>query len=49
MKLGERQGDRVVLLEPIPGEANIVRQGGSFLSDGDVVTIADTNTPAKAE
>lgn len=49
VKLGERQGDRVVLLEPIPGEANIVRQGGSFLSDGDVVTIADTNTPAKAE
>lgn len=48
VKLGERQGDRVVLLEPIQGEANIVRQGGSFLSDGDVVTIANPES-AKAE
>lgn len=48
VKLGERQGDRVVLLEPLQGEANIVRQGGSFLSDGDVVTIANPE-PAKAK
>lgn len=46
VKLGERQGDRVVLLEPLQGDGNIVRQGGSFLSDGDVVTLA-TPQPAK--
>ncbi|WP_296404476.1 efflux RND transporter periplasmic adaptor subunit [Psychrobacter sp.] len=42
VKLGERQGDRVVLLEPLSGAGNIVRQGGSFLSDGDIVRIAET-------
>jgi len=48
VKLGERQGDRVVLLEPLQGDGNIVRQGGSFLSDGDVVTLATaTAEPAK--
>ena len=46
VKLGERQGDRVVLLEPLEGEGNIVRQGGSFLSDGDIVTLAKPE-PAK--
>lgn len=45
VKLGERQVDRVVLLEPLEGEANIVRQGGSFLSDGDIVTLAKTDDP----
>ncbi|WP_201545791.1 efflux RND transporter periplasmic adaptor subunit [Psychrobacter sp. H7-1] len=48
VKLGERQGDRVVLLEPLQGDGNIVRQGGSFLSDGDVVTLA-TATPQPAK
>lgn len=48
VKLGERQGDRVVLLEPLQGDGNIVRQGGSFLSDGDVVTLA-TATPEPAK
>lgn len=42
VSLGERQGDRVVLLEPLSGDGNIVRQGGNFLSDGDVVRIAET-------
>lgn len=46
VKLGERQGDRVVLLEPLPGEGNIVRQGGSFLSDGDIVRIATSKPEA---
>lgn len=44
VELGERQGDRVVLLEPLKGEANIVRQGGSFLTDGDIVTLAKTDS-----
>ncbi|PNK60722.1 efflux RND transporter periplasmic adaptor subunit [Psychrobacter sp. FDAARGOS_221] len=38
--LGERQGDRVILLEPLETEDPIVRQGGNFLSDGDVVRVA---------
>ncbi len=48
VSLGERLDDRVVLLEPLKGKANIVRQGGSFLSDGDVVRIADTATTTPA-
>lgn len=40
--LGERQGDQVVVSKPLPNDVAVVRQGGSFLSDGDVVRIADT-------
>ena len=47
VKLGERQGDRVELLEPLSGNATIVRQGGSFLTDGDIVRIAETQPETK--
>lgn len=42
VSLGERQGDQVVVAKPLANDIAIVRQGGSFLSDGDVVRIADT-------
>ncbi|WP_019672075.1 efflux RND transporter periplasmic adaptor subunit [Psychrobacter lutiphocae] len=40
--LGERQGDRVELVEPLKSNNPIVRQGGNFLTDGDVVRIANS-------
>lgn len=42
VSLGERQGDQVVVTKPLPNNMAVVRQGGSFLSDGDVVRVADT-------
>ena len=39
--LGERFGDSVALTEPLPAESRIVKQGGSFLNDGDLVRIID--------
>ena len=44
--LGERFGDNVALTEPLPVESRLVKQGGSFLNDGDLVRIVDgLNTP----
>ena len=39
--LGERFGDNVALTEPLPAESRLVKQGGSFLNDGDLVRVVD--------
>ncbi|MDE4455226.1 efflux RND transporter periplasmic adaptor subunit [Psychrobacter sp. DAB_AL62B] len=39
--LGERFGDSVAITEPLPAESRLVKQGGSFLNDGDLVRIVD--------
>ena len=39
--LGERLGENVTVLEPLPSDSHIVKQGGSFLNDGDLVRIVD--------
>lgn len=42
--LGERLGNSVAMTEPLPTEARLVKQGGSFLNDGDVVRIIDAKS-----
>lgn len=37
--LGERIGDKVVITEPIPADSQLVKQGGSFLNEGDLVRV----------
>ena len=37
--LGERIGDKVTIAEPIPADSQLVKQGGSFLNDGDLVRV----------
>lgn len=39
--LGERLGDSVAVTEPLPVASRLVKQGGSFLNDGDLVRIVD--------
>lgn len=39
--LGERFGDSVMLTEPLPAESRLVKQGGSFLNDDDLVRVVD--------
>lgn len=39
--LGERFGDSVAVIDPLPAESRLVKQGGSFLNDGDLVRIVD--------
>ena len=39
--LGERLGENVAVLEPLPSDSRIVQQGGSFLNDGDLVRIVN--------
>ena len=39
--LGERFGDSVALAEPLPADSRLVKQGGSFLNDGDLVRVVD--------
>lgn len=39
--LGERLGDNVAVTEPLPSDSQIVKQGGSFLNDGDLVRIVN--------
>ncbi|AAZ19931.1 RND efflux membrane fusion protein [Psychrobacter arcticus 273-4] len=39
--LGDRIGDSVVLAEPLPNDIRLVKQGGSFLNDGDLVRIVE--------
>lgn len=41
--LGERLGDSVAVVEPLPSGSQVVKQGGSFLNDGDLVRIVNTN------
>jgi len=40
--LGDRFGDNVAVTEPIPADSRLVKQGGSFLNDGDLVRVVDT-------
>ena len=39
--LGERFGDNVALTEPLSADSRLVKQGGSFLNDGDLVRVVD--------
>lgn len=41
VSLGERQGDQVIVIKPLPQDVAVVRQGGGFLNDGDIVRIAE--------
>ncbi|MEN6671076.1 efflux RND transporter periplasmic adaptor subunit [Psychrobacter sp. B38] len=43
--LGERLGENVAVTEPLPSDSQIVKQGGSFLNDGDLVRIVNRTTP----
>ncbi|MDN3442436.1 efflux RND transporter periplasmic adaptor subunit [Psychrobacter sp. APC 3279] len=51
--LGERLGESVAVLEPLPSDSHIVKQGGSFLNDGDLVRVVDgvtqTSKPVQAQ
>ena len=47
--LGERFGDSVTLKEPLPAESRLVKQGGSFLNDGDLVRVIDTLNTAGSQ
>ncbi|WP_084785788.1 efflux RND transporter periplasmic adaptor subunit [Psychrobacter urativorans] len=40
--LGDRVGDNVTIKEPIPVDSKVVKQGGSFLNDGDLVRVVDS-------
>ena len=40
--LGERLGDNVAITEPLPDDSQVVKQGGSFLNDGDLVRIVNS-------
>ena len=40
--LGERLGENVAVIEPLPTDSQIVKQGGSFLNEGDLVRVVDT-------
>ena len=40
--LGDRIGDSVVLAEPLPNDIRLVKQGGSFLNDGDLVRVVES-------
>lgn len=41
--LGERIGNNVVLTETLPADSRVVQQGGSFLNEGDLVRIVESN------
>ncbi len=51
--LGERLGESVAVSEPLPSDSRIVKQGGSFLNDGDLVRVVNgvtqTSKPAQAQ
>jgi len=51
--LGERLGESVAVLEPLPSDSRIVKQGGSFLNDGDLVRVVNgvtqTSNPVQAQ
>ena len=42
--LGERVGNAVAVIEPLPANSQLVKQGGSFLNEGDMVRIVDSTT-----
>ena len=41
VSLGERFGDNVALTETLSADSRLVKQGGSFLNDGDLVRVVD--------
>lgn len=43
--LGERLGDNVAITEPLPNDSQVVKQGGSFLNDGDLVRLIIATNP----
>lgn len=50
--VGERLGDKVSLTTPIDAKSQLVKQGGSFLNEGDVVRVVEssnTSPPQKAK
>lgn len=47
--LGERLGDKVAVTETLPVDSRLVKQGGSFLNDGDLVRVVDDNTAQQAQ
>ena len=44
--LGERFGEKVAVAEPLPAESRLVKQGGSFLNENDLVRLV--NNAAKS-
>lgn len=46
--LGERFGANVAVTEPLPADSRLVKQGGSFLNEGDLVRIVDNVSKAAA-
>ncbi len=48
--LGERFGANVAVTEPLPADSQLVKQGGSFLNEGDLVRIVNnaSKTPSSA-
>ena len=44
--LGERLGESVAVLESLPDDSRIVKQGGSFLNDGDLVRVVNSVSQA---
>ncbi len=44
--LGERFGANVAVTEPLPANSRLVKQGGSFLNEGDLVRIVDNDSNA---
>lgn len=43
VEVTERRGTDVVLAEPLPSDVQVVKQGGSFISDGDLVQVVNAN------
>ena len=41
--LGERFGENVAVLEPLAADTRVVKQGGSFLNEGDLVRVVDNS------
>ena len=44
--LGERLGNNVAVVEALPAGSRLVKQGGSFLNEGDLVRIVDSKGAA---
>ena len=44
--LGERFGENVAMTEPLPIDSRLVKQGGSFLNEGDLVRVVDSSASA---
>ncbi|WP_435979450.1 efflux RND transporter periplasmic adaptor subunit [Psychrobacter sp. DM4] len=45
--LGERFGENVAVAEPLPADSRLVKQGGSFLNEGDLVRVVDSSTSSE--